>query len=57
MDFRYGDRVYNKYTQEYLIYNYEAETEGLCWTTKLDEDGNDTKLGYSSELSDVYKED
>ena len=53
MNFSDGDIVYNTYTKEYLIYKWEGETEGLCWTAKIDENGNETPFGYYSNFSDL----
>lgn len=53
--FDYGDKVYNKYTKETLIYIDEAETKGLCWTVKIDDKGNKTPYGYYSNIDDLIK--
>lgn len=55
MDFYNGEKVYNKYTEEELIYKWEAETKGWCWTAKIDEDGEETPFGYYSEEKDLIK--
>lgn len=55
MDFYNGEKVYNKYTEEELIYKWEAETKGWCWTVKINEDGEETPFGYISEEKDLVK--
>ena len=53
--FNYGDKVWNTYTKEELIYKWEGETRDWCWTVKIDEDGEETPFGYYSEEKDLVK--
>lgn len=52
-----GDKVYNKYTKENLIYKWEGESKELCWTVKIDENGEETRFGYYSNQKDLVKLD